>query len=151
MKNEIKKFALWFRNGFAFCTAWFLILILMYCKLSGRETLSTESLAEMLLWTAGGVLIFCVMFTRLIFKGMSFALRLTVFMLGIGFYECAAFYSAGIFKKTGNAVQWGVFAAVIAVLYGACMLIYSLYSRKQGELYTNALKKYQQERKTENG
>lgn len=151
IKKEISRFFVWFRNGFCFCTSWFLVLRLLLCYASGDKMISAESLAVMLLWIAGGTLIFCVFFTRLFIRRWGFSLRLTAFMVTISIYECPALYSMGVFSDNGTLVQWLIFVGVILVLYFICIGIYRVYSRRQGELFTNALRRYQQERSMENG
>lgn len=64
-KKELKHFFIWLRNGTCFAVTWFLILELMVMWISGADTVSVVNLTKTILWTVGGVLIFCVAFTRL--------------------------------------------------------------------------------------
>lgn len=143
-KSEVIRFAVWMRNGVAFCTTWFLILILAYNYIFNIQNISTKSLMKVVLLIIGGVLIFDLSFTRIIIKKWNFMVRLTFFMCAISLYECLGFYWLGYFK--GVAVQWLIFIGIILVLYFICAVLYQKYSKKQGEIYTKGLQKYQMER-----
>lgn len=143
-KSEVIRFAVWMRNGVAFCTTWFLILILAYNYIFNIQNISTKSLMKVVLLIIGGVLIFNLSFTRIIIKKWNFMVRLTFFMCAISLYECLGFYWLGYFK--GVAVQWLIFIGIILVLYFICAVLYQKYSKKQGEIYTKGLQKYQMER-----
>lgn len=65
-------------------------------------------------------------------------------------YECIGFYQIGLFRNKGNLMQWNIFISIIFVLYVICIAIYQQYSKRQGKLYTQALEKYQQERRKSN-
>lgn len=143
-KSEVIRFAVWMRNGVAFCTTWFLILILAYNYIFNIKNISTKSLMKVVLLIIGGVLIFNLSFTRIIIKKWNFMVRLTFFMCAISLYECLGFYWLGYFK--GVAVQWLIFIGIILVLYFICAVLYQKYSKKQGEIYTKGLQKYQMER-----
>lgn len=145
-KRDIIRFLVWMRNGTSFCTAWFLILILLYSYIFNYQTISVDSLTKILFLIVGGVFIFCLFFARLFIRKWSFTRRLTGFMISISLYECAGFYWVGIFKESGTFVQWLIFIGVVCGLYFCCVAIYQQYSKKQGELYTQALKKYQRRR-----
>lgn len=150
-KKDVIHFLEWMRNGVVFCTTWFLILVLAYCYLSGVQTLLTTSLIKMLVWIIGGVFIFNLFFTHLLIRKWSFVSRLSGFMIAISFYECVGFYWLGLFEGTGSAIQWSVFVGIVLVLYLICIAIYHRYSRRQGEIYSQALQRYQQKRSMENG
>lgn len=146
MKRELFHFLIWMRNGIAFCTTWFLILWLLYCHIFNRQTISVDSLTKLLLFVIGGVFLFNLFFTKLLIKRWSFIKRLSCFMALFGFYESVGFYQIGLFQDAGKFMQWGVFIGIVFVLYVICIVIYQQYSKRQGELYTQALKTYQQER-----
>lgn len=148
-KTDIIQFLVWMRNGTAFCTTWFLILFLAYSYISNQQTILINSLTKMLLVILGGVFIFCVFFTQCFIKKWNFTKRLTVFTVFISVYECVAFYWIGFFKDKGTFIQWIIFFGIVCVLYFSCIAIYHRYSRKQGEIYTKALQKYQHERNLE--
>lgn len=145
-KSEVLRFAVWMRNGVAFCTTWFLILILAYHYVFDIQNISTNSLTKVMLLIIGGVLIFNLIFTRLIINKLSFTVRLTCFMCAISLYECLGFYWLGFFEGKGTVVQWFIFIGIILILYFICAVLYQKYSKKQGELYTKRLQKYQMER-----
>ncbi len=90
--------------------------------------------------------IFNLLFTRILIRKWSFTKRLTIFMLSISAYECAGFYWLGFFRGKGTFLQWLVFVGIVCGLYFCCIVIYRHYSKRQGEIYTQALKKYQQQR-----
>lgn len=85
------------------------------------------------------------------YKNWAFTKRLTRFMVLFSLYECLNFYWIGFFSGIGTFIQWLVFIGIICVLYFICIAIYQWYSNKQGEIYTQALVKYQQQRRKANG
>lgn len=144
--SEVIRFAVWTRNGIAFCTTWFIILILAYNYIFNIQTISTNSLVKVVLLIMGGVLIFNLSFTCLIIKRLNFTARLTCFMCVISLYECLGLYWLGIFEGKGTIVRWLVFIGIIFTLYFICIVLYQKYSKKQGEIYTKVLREYQMER-----
>ena len=149
-KKEIKTFFTWLRNGTCFLVTWFLILELIVRWTIGADTISIVNLTKTIVWTVGGVLIFCVAFTRLFIRRFGFTARLTFFMLAIMVYEILFFYNIGLFIDSGHVHQWLLFFAIILCLYFFCLVIYGSYRKKKCELYTHALQKYQQERRCVN-
>lgn len=145
-KSEVIRFAVWMRNGIAFCTTWFLFLILVYNYIFKIQNISTNHLMKLVLIIIGGVLIFNLCFTRIIIKKLTFVARLTCFMSAISLYECLGFYCLGFFKGKGTAVQWLIFIGIILILYFICAVLYQKYSKKQGKIYTKKLQKYQMKR-----
>ena len=150
-KKDIIHFLIWMRNGIAYTVSWFLILLLIYNKLRGHEAISTDGLAKMVVWTIGAVFLFNLLFTRFVIKKWSFMTRLTVFMVSICLYEGAGFYWLRNFVQKGSALQWLLFIGIVFALYLICIVIYQIYSKNQGEIYTRALQQYQQKRKMQNG
>lgn len=150
-KDEFTKFMIWMRNGTAFCTTWFLILMLIYHSIHNLSSIPTNLLVKMILLSIGGVFLFSSFFTCLFIKRWHFVKRLTGFMLVISLYECFCFYALGVFQNSGTVIEWFVFAGIILALYFCCITIYQRYSKKQGELYTKSLQEYQQKRSIENG
>ena len=150
-KRDIQQFLVWMRNGIAFCTTWFLMLWLVYNYVYGIKSISTENLIELLLFVTGGVFIFSLSFTRFFLKKWSFLKRLTCFMVLISIYECVVFYSAGWWQGSGTLGVWLGFVGIILCFYLLCIAIYHIYSKKQGELYTQALQDYQKKRSLEYG
>lgn len=145
-KSEVIRFAVWMRNGVAFCTTWFLILILAYNYIFHIQSISTNDLIKVVLLIIGGVLIFNLSFTRIIIKKMNFMVRLTCFMCAISLYEFLGFYWLGFFEGKGTTAQWLIFIGIILFLYVICAVLYQRYSKKKGKIYTEGLKKYQMER-----
>ena len=137
-KNDIIKFFVWMRNGIAFCTTWLLIIWIAYCHISNQQQISVSMLTKLLFFVIGGVLIFNILFIKIFIKNWTFTKRLTCFMVGF-------------FSGIGTFIQWLVFIGIICVLYFICIAIYQWYSNKQGEIYTQALIKYQQQRRNANG
>lgn len=144
IKKDIIQFFTWLRNGIAFSVTWFLILRLLYNRITNIQTVSTDNLIKMIICLSGGVLLFCLLFTRILFRKMCFTGRLTCFMLLISVYEGLCFYWCGYFVKDAAISQWLLFSGIVVVLYLICIAIYQKYSKKYGEIYTMALKKYQQ-------
>ena len=145
-KNEIIQFVRWTRNGIAFCTTWFLILVLVFCALSGIDSVSAVFLMRMMLLITGDVLIFNLCFSRLLLRNRSFTWRLTFFMCAISVYEIAGFYWLGFFQGIGSAVQWILFIAIVLSLYLICLLLYRLCSAREAERFTQNLQTYQKRR-----
>lgn len=150
MQRNILQFLIWMRNGIAFCTTWFLIIWLIFCYIFNYQFISVKSLTKLLLLIVGGVFIFNIFFTQIIIKKWKFLNRLTCFMVLISLYECIGFYWMGFFTALGNFIQWSIFAGIVCVLYFICIAIYHPYSRKQGEIYTQALEKYKRQRRNDN-
>lgn len=150
-KKDIIQFLLWLRNGTAFCTAWFLVLLLAYSYCAGIRSIPTKGLIKLVLWITGGVFVFSLCFTRLLIRKWGFTKRLTCFMGIISLYECLGFYWLGFFRGKGTILQWFLFVVIVFFLYLASIAIYQRYSKKQGEIYTRALRQYQKERGEEDG
>lgn len=150
-KEDFIKFLVWMRNGTAFCTIWFLILMLVYNSIYNIPTISTNILIKLILLSFGGVFLFNVFFTCLFIKKWNFNKRLTGFMIVISLYECFCFYSLEFFQSHGTIIQWIIFAGIVLALYFCCIVIYQQYSKKQGEIYTKSLQAYQQKRRIKNG
>lgn len=150
-KEDIIKFFIWMRNGISFCVTWFLIIWLTYCHISNQQHISVSMLTKLLFFVMGGVLIFNIIFTKVFIKRWTFTKRLTCFMILMSLYECLNFYLIGFFRGKGSFMQWSIFMLIICVLYFICIAIYQRYSNKQGEIYTQALIKYQQQRRNVNG
>lgn len=150
-KKDIIQFWVWLRNGTAFCTTWFLMIVLAYHHFLGIEVISTDSLIKLVFWIIGGVFIFNVCFTRLFINKWGFTKRLTCFMGAVSLYECLGFYSLGCFIGKGTIFQWVLFIFIVFLLYMVSIAIYQWYSKRQGEIYTQALRQYQQKRGMEDG
>ena len=114
-KKELKTFFIWLRNGTCFAVTWFIILELISKWIAGNDTLSVAGLTRTILWTVGGVLIFCVMFTRLLVRKLGFTARLSVFMGVLAIYELAYFYTSGIFTALFS-YQLLLFLSIIILL-----------------------------------
>lgn len=149
-KENVLLFLVWIRNGTAFCTTWFLILLLIYSYFFNYQTISTKNLSKMLLLIIGGVIIFSLLFTRVFIKKWSFIPRLTCFMISISLYECIGFYWLGLLDGRETIFQLLVFVGILLSLYFACIAVYHRYSKRQGRLYTEALQTYQKQRSVSN-
>lgn len=145
-KRELIRFGKWTRNGIAFGTTWFLLLIFLHHSVFRIPVIRTDSLIRFFFWIVGGVLIFNLIFTRLLLKNRSFTERLTCFMVAISLYECLGFYRFGLFRGAGTLPQWGIFLGIVFVLYLICMILYQRYRKKRGEIYTRKLREYQSKR-----
>ena len=145
-KNDLIQFFEWMRNGIAFVTTWFLILLLVYSAITGIKVIQTVTLIKMLVWIIGAVFIFNLFFTKILFKKWSFLKRLSTFMILISIYELVGFYWFNFFTGKENLFQWLIFIFIVLFLYAVSIFIYQRISKKQGEIYTDALKHYQQKR-----
>lgn len=150
-KKDFFHFMVYMRNGIAYSVSWFLILLLIYNKLCNHQAISTDGLIKMVVLTIGAVFIFNLLFTRFIIKKWNFMTRLTIFMVSICLYEGAGFYWLRIFIRNGAVFKWLVFIGIVFVLYLICIMIYQKHSKKQGEIYTQALQQYQRKRSVQNG
>lgn len=150
-KEELKKFLIWLRNGTSFCFTWFLILLLAYHSYFDIPSIPTKRLIHVLFFCIGGVTIFNAFFTNLLIRRWSFTQRLTGFMVVFSIYECICFYRMKFFQTSGSVSEWFVFAGIILLLYFCCLSLYQIYSKKQGQLYTQSLQKYQEKRRLEHG
>ncbi len=150
-KEEFLKFLVWMRNGTAFCTTWFLILMLVYNSIYNIPSIPTNLLIKLIFLSIGGVFLFNLFFTCLFIKKWSFIKRLSGFMIVISLYECLCFYSLEFFQSAGTVIGWIIFVGIVLILYFCCIAIYQQYSKKQGEIYTKSLQAYQQKRRIENG
>lgn len=150
-KDDFLKFLVWMRNGTAFCTTWFLILMLVFNSIYNIPAISTNILIKLILLSFGGVFLFNLFFTCLFIKKWSFIKRLTGFMIVISLYECLCFCSLEVFQSSRAIVKWIIFVGIVLILYFCCIAIYQQYSKKQGEIYTKSLQAYQQKRSVEIG
>ena len=150
LKKNITQFLVWMRNGSAVGISWILILWLIFGNMYGVESIAIKKLSNMVLFVVGGVFLFSVFFTRVIIKKWSFVTRLTCFIVAAVVYECAVFYGTGFWVGSGSPVKWIFFVAPILISYFICILLYRGYSKKKGDIYTEALQRYQQERLSEN-
>lgn len=150
-KRNLTQFLIWMRNGIAFCSTWFLILMLVHNSYYDIQIITTDSLIAMMLFVTGGVFLFSFFFTQLFIKKWSFIRRLTCFLILFCIYECIAFYRTGLFVERGTPIEWMKFTGIVLGLYLICIFIYRSYSKKKGELYTQALQQYQQQRSIEHG
>jgi len=148
-KKEWIKFMICMRNGISFVFTWLVFLWLLFDRVYGLNSVDGNRMLRLLLFVAGGVLLFAICFTKVLISRWNFTPRLTCFMLVFGVYEGIGFYYLGIFQRIGTIAEWLMFAGTILVFYAACILIYEIYSRKRGELYTQALTEYQKKRRLE--
>jgi hypothetical protein len=154
MKNSrenLSQFLVWMRNGIAFCTTWFLILVLGYSYYFNQQTVSINGLIKMVIWITGAVLLFTVFFSCAVIKKWRFISRLTLFMIFISLYESLGFYWFNFFTSSDSVIRWAVFVGIVLVLYLSSITIYLIYSGKQGDVYTKALQEYQEKRKSRDG
>ncbi len=162
-KQSLPQFLTWLRNGFAFCTTWFLILLIAFGVLHDAEAVTMQALVHLLLWCAGGSLLFSLIFTRLVLRNCGFTFRLTLFLLLAAGYQFLLpiyepnslrfFFGKQFPMQYSGGFRWGyfvtanfnaiVFVGIMVVLFVACMVIYHFYSKKKGALYTEALRRYQ--------
>ena len=149
-KKDIIHFMVYMRNGTSYAVSLFLFLILIYNKLCGHQTISTDGLIKMMVWTVGAVFMFNLLFTRFIIKKWNFMTRLTIFMVSICLYEGVGFYWLRDFIRKGAIFQWLVFTGIVFAIYLFCIVLYRKYSKRQGEIYTQALQQYQQKRSIQN-
>ena len=149
LKKDLAQFLVWMRNGVAVGISWILILWLIFGNMYGVESIAIKKLSNMVFFVIGGVFLFSVFFTRVIIKKWSFVTRLTCFILAAVVYECAVFYGTGFWVGSGSLAKWAFFVAPVLISYFICIMLYRRYSKKKGDIYTEALQRYQQERLAE--
>ena len=150
-KQELKKFLIWMRNGTSFAVTWFLVLQLAGSYGLNIPQIAVATLTKMVVLTAGGVLLFCICFTKLILVRWSFIKRFSFFVVLLSVYQIVGFYWIGFFANSGSVLQWVIYAAIIIVLYFCSLLIYYTRYRKEGKVYTQALSEYQKRRREHHG
>ncbi len=154
-KQEWRKFFLWLRNGFCFVTTWFLFLLWVFLKQSGRVMMLTDCIPAVMLGSAGAVVIFCAVFTKVFIRKFGFAVRFTLFLALTVLYELA-YGQAAYHWLSGQEIpplrfgfaesgEWLGFAGVVLLMYASSMGIYAVYRKKKGALYTEALRHYQEQ------
>lgn len=150
-KEEWMQFFRWLRNGFCFGTTWFLFLLLLIKR---QEYIDPAILWYLLIGVAGGALLFCTAFTKVLIRKWGFTGRFTLFMVTVVCYELIFaklaqedYYSRVVFVGGEQPIistgGWLLFGAICLVMYAASMGIYTVYRKKKGELYTQALQEYQ--------
>ena len=149
-KKDIIRFMVYMKNGISYAVSMIIILILIYNKLCDHQVISTDGLIKMVVWTVGAVFMFNLLFTRFIIKKWNFMTRLTIFMVSICLYEGAGFYWLRNFIRKSAIFQWIVFTGIVFAIYLFCIVIYRKYSKRQGEIYTQALQEYQKKRSIQN-
>ena len=150
-KNNLFHFMLCMKNGIAYAVSLFIILLLIYNKICNHQVISTDGMIKMIVLIVGAVFIYNLLFTRFIIKKWNFMTRLTIFMVSICLYEGAGFYWLRNFIRKDAVLKWLEFSGVVFVLYLVCIVIYQKHSKKQGEIYTQALQQYQLKRSMQNG
>lgn len=150
-KQELKKFLIWMRNGTSFAVTWFLILLLAGSYGLNISQIAVATLTKMVVLIAGGVILFCICFTKLILVRWSFIKRLSFFILLLSVYQVVGFYWIGFFANSGSVLQWVIYMVIIIVLYFCCLLIYYARNRKKGKAYAQALSEYQKRRREHHG
>ena len=145
-KTELKRLAVWLRNGTAFVSSWLVLMVGVYCNLVSHETVKTDTLLQLILWSAGASLIFGLCFTGVLIRSKSFTLRLAVFMTAIYAYDYLTFT-----LMFGVAFSKMLLTLIVLLLFLSCLAVYAVYSRKKGEQYTQALHEYQRQRRMQNG
>ena len=150
-KKDIIQFMIWMGNGTAYAVSCFLILLLIYNKLCNHQAVSTDGLIKMMVWAVGAVFIFNLLFTLFIINNWIFMTRLTIFIFSFCLYEGVGFYWLRVFIRKDAVFKWLAFIGIVFALYLICVVIYWKYSKKQGKIYTQALRQYQQERSMQGG
>ena len=139
---EWKRFFTWLRSGVCFTVTWFLFLILLLPDADGR--IERASLWYLFAGAVGGVLLFCLFFTRVMLRKWGFTARFSLFMgllLGWQMVFGGILLPDHVFAL--SPMQWLGFAGIAVLLYGISMVIYAVYRQKKGALYTQALQAYQ--------
>ncbi len=148
-RANVKSALLMFRMVFTIAFTWLMLLVLLTAAARGNESLSVGFALKLLAFCAGASVIFCGAFSELILKGKSFIFRLTIFMIAFLPFEVACFYWMGIFEGSGNAVLWLLFVGTFVLSYVISVVLDRVVFAKRGEVYTQQLKAYQNERRQE--
>ncbi|MBO7514905.1 MAG: hypothetical protein J6T47_04730 [Lachnospiraceae bacterium] len=146
-RANVKSALLMFRMVFTIAFTWLMLLVLLIAASCGKEMISVGFSLKLLAFSAGASAIFCGVFSELILKGKSFIFRMTIFMVAFLPFEVACFYWMGIFEGSGNAVLWLLFVGTFVLSYVISVVLDRVVFAKRGEVYTQQLKAYQNERR----
>ena len=113
----------------------------------GKEMISVGFSLKLLAFSAGASAIFCGVFSELFLKGKSFIFRMTIFMVAFLPLEVACFYWMGIFSGSGDWALWLLFVGTFIAFYLISVVLDRVVFAKRGEVYTQQLQAYRNERK----
>ena len=65
--------------------------------------------------------------------------------------EVLMFYLMGIFQNTGSARVWGIFLAIIIIMYIVSVIIDRVVMKKKSVIYTQKLLKYSADKEKKYG
>ena len=148
-RANVKSALLMFRMVFTIAFTWLMLLVLLIAAARGKEMISVGLSLKLLAFCAGASVIFCGAFSELFLKGKSFIFRMTIFMIAFLPFEIACFYWMGIFSGSGEPILWLVFVGTFVVFYLISVVLDRVVFAKRGEVYTQQLKAYQNERRLE--
>lgn len=146
-RANVKSALLMFRMVFTIAFTWLMLLVLLIAAACGKEMISVSFSLKLLAFCAGASVIFCGVFSELFLKGKSFIFRMTVFMIAFLPLEVACFYWMGIFSGSGDWALWLLFVGTFIAFYLISVVLDRVVFAKRGEVYTQQLKAYQNERK----
>ena len=146
-RANVKSALLMFRMVFTIAFTWLMLLVLLIAAARGKEMISVGFSLKLLAFCAGASVIFCGAFSELFLKGKSFIFRMTVFMIAFLPFEVACFYWMGIFEGSGDWALWLLFVGTFIAFYLISVVLDRVVFAKRGEVYTQQLKAYQNERK----
>lgn len=143
---DIKELLIEFRNGMAFSFSWLVLCTMILAAMYGRDSISVGTLLKIFVLCVWAVLCFIVCFGNALIKKKGFIFRLTLFYGLFIPVEVIMFFFMHIFTMPGKLLEWGVFAALIVSFYVVCVLINNIVCKKQGVIYTEQLKAYNERR-----
>jgi hypothetical protein len=146
-RANVKSALLMFRMVFTIAFTWLMLLALLIAAACGKEMISVGFSLKLLAFSAGASAIFCGVFSELFLKGKSFIFRMTIFMVAFLPLEVACFYWMGIFSGSGDWALWLLFVGTFIAFYLISVVLDRVVFAKRGEVYTQQLKAYQNERK----
>lgn len=143
---NIKELFIQLRNGLAFTFSWLVVCIMVVLAVYGKDTVSVGILFKLLALSFWAVSCFIICFGDVVIRKKGFIFRLSLFYLTFIPAEVVLFFLMKIFTTDGTALEWTVFAVLIAGLYVICLLIDWIVCRKQGKEYTARLLAYNERR-----
>jgi hypothetical protein len=139
----MKVFLVDLRNKMVFVFSWLVFIWLIFYSSQGMKEISLSVLWQLFVLSLSGSALFNLFFSGVLFKKLSFAWRLTCFIVSCAIVEGVLIYNFQLFGIT-KLVEWGLFLLIVLVLYFVSLGIFQIYKTKSGKHYTDLLKEYQE-------
>ena len=140
--DKIKVFLAGLRDAIAYSFSWLVICVIIASLLSGNDIITIRFLIKLFVLCFWGAVCFTVCFRNQGIQRKGFMFALTLFYVLFIPVEIVMFYVMGIFQKTGNIALWGMFIAIVVVMYIVSAIIDKVIMYRRSEEYTNKLLEY---------